>query len=188
MRIAPLPLSAIAVRTINDQGTLHLGLGGVLAQCAMLQSLRAGRSGCSAPRACRGALRPYQARSRSQTQAITPPRPVATREAASASISVAYAAFDRLSALSIAVKYRVDNPKRGFWRLSAPRRLAPFGVYFWGRSWSRSRSWLRGRSDDRLRRRGLLLGTRPEERRGNHDGNHRRITEQPVVKHTFLPG
>lgn len=56
--------------------------------------------------------------------------------------------------------------------------------------------WRRGlRVDRRWRRRGWLWSAPREERRGNQDGNHYRITQQPAagqvfgdVRHSFLLG
>ncbi len=69
-------------------------------------------------------------------------------------------------------------------RVLAPYRALLLAPYRW--SWRRRR----GRSLDRLRRRlgGLLLTTRREERRGNHDGNHCRFTEQPMAGRCFGKG
>jgi len=82
----------------------------------------------------------------------------------------------------MAVMYWGGDSRLGFLRLTAPRWLAAFALL--GR---RRRSWGwfrgRGRGDDRLRRRGLVVGTRREDPCGNHDGNHRRVTPQLVAGH-----
>ena len=54
--------------------------------------------------------------------------------------------------------------------LTSPVRPGRWRRRSWG--WFRSR----GRGDDWLRRRRLFVGTRREDPRGNHDGNHRRVT------------
>ena len=87
-----------------------------------------------------------------------------------------------------------DDSRFGFLRLTAPSSLAPFADNS-SRRRRRGRRWRRGLIDDRLRWRWGGLLTPRQERRGNHDGNYRRTTQQPVaghflgnVDHPFLHG
>jgi len=78
-----------------------------------------------------------------------------------------------------------DDSRFGFLCLTAPSSLAPFADNS-SRRRRRGWRWRRGLIDDRLRRRwGGLRGTPRDERRGNHDGNYRRTTQQPVARHFF---
>jgi hypothetical protein len=87
-----------------------------------------------------------------------------------------------------------DDSRFGFLRLPRPE-LASFADNRSRRRWRwRGRRRRRGLIGDRWRRRRGLLTPR-QERRGNHDGNYCRTTQQPVagsffgnVEHPFLHG
>jgi hypothetical protein len=80
----------------------------------------------------------------------------------------------------MAVRSLVDKSRIGFLRLPRPE-LAPFAAD------NRSRRWRRSRNVDLLRRwrRSRLLDAPREERCGNHDGNHRCITQLPAAGQFF---